>query len=502
MSPQKMRSLTRKIPKPKKLTEVAKYVCKPAGIVKTGFAPVEAKLAKIGIRFDEWQRNTCQLILGKRADGLYACGVGGAVLSIPRQVGKTYMVGWMVFALALLFPSQLIIWTAHRTRTSTETFNSMKAMANHVRVKPFVETVRSANGEQAIIFSNGSRILFGAREQGFGRGFAKVDVLVFDEAQILTESAVEDMLPATNAAANGLVLMMGTPPRPKDPGEVFAHRRAKALQGSKDTLYVEFSADEDVDPSKWGTYVDWEQIAKANPSYPHRTSRTAILRMREILSSGDSFRREALGVWDAVAQVSTVFTASEWGKCLDRETRRAGNVSFAVKFSVDGSHVALSAAVRTTDGRVLVDGIRNEPTSAGVDWLVEYLTEPRRLKSTAQIVIDGKGGLGYLIDRLRSAGVRRGALCTPSLDQVISAHSMVFQSVKSGELVHPGTEELTRQALHVQFRKIGTQGGFGWLAPDGESVALLDAATLAFWSVKASRKRGSASERKRGSVIL
>ena len=33
-----------------------------------------------------------------------------------------------------------------------------------------------------------------------------------DEAQILTEKAMEDMVPATNAAPNGLVLMMGTPP--------------------------------------------------------------------------------------------------------------------------------------------------------------------------------------------------------------------------------------------------------------------------------------------------
>src|SRR5690625_5963829 len=77
-------------------------------------------------------------------------------------------------------------------------------------------------------FANGSRLLFGAREHGFGRGFAKVDVLVLDEAQILTEKAMEDMVPATIAAPNGLVLMMGTPPRPADPGEVFTSRREAA----------------------------------------------------------------------------------------------------------------------------------------------------------------------------------------------------------------------------------------------------------------------------------
>src|SRR5699024_4894425 len=74
-------------------------------------------------------------------------------------------------------------------------------------------------------------------------------VLVLDEAQILTEKAMEDMVPATNAAPNGLVLMMGTPPRPADPGEVFTSRREAALSGDdSDVLYVELSADKDCSP--------------------------------------------------------------------------------------------------------------------------------------------------------------------------------------------------------------------------------------------------------------
>src|SRR5699024_5620552 len=96
--------------------------------------------------------------------------------------------------------------------------------------------------------------------------FAKVDVLVLDEAQILTEKAMEDMVPATNAAPNGLVLMMGTPPRPADPGEVFTSRREAALSGDdSDVLYVELSADKDCSPD------DRRQWAKANPSFPFRT---------------------------------------------------------------------------------------------------------------------------------------------------------------------------------------------------------------------------------------
>ena len=87
-----------------------------------------------------------------------------------------------------------------------------KAISRFVDGEP-----RRANGQQEIVFVNGSRIMFGTRENGFGRGFDSVDIEVFDEAQILTERALDDMIPATNAAHNPLIVYMGTPPKPSDP---------------------------------------------------------------------------------------------------------------------------------------------------------------------------------------------------------------------------------------------------------------------------------------------
>ncbi|EUA66061.1 hypothetical protein I541_5677 [Mycobacteroides abscessus] len=60
------------------------------------------------------------------------------------------------------------------------------------------------------MFTNGSRILFGARESGFGRGFSDVDILVFDEAQIMTEGTLEDMAQRRTWLRNPLTFMMGT----------------------------------------------------------------------------------------------------------------------------------------------------------------------------------------------------------------------------------------------------------------------------------------------------
>lgn len=431
--------------------------------------------------FDAWQDGLGRLALAKRADGLYAAGIGGVVMSIPRQVGKTYMIAAIVFALCTLFPNMTVIWTAHRTRTHNETFKKMQSMAVRPKIAPYVEIVRAANGEQEIQFKNGSRILFGARESGFGRGFDEVDILVLDEAQILSEDAMSDMVPATNAAKNGLVFMMGTPPRPKDPGEVFSSRRRDALDGDTDTLYVEFSAD------KHASLEDRKQLAIANPSYPHRTSEAAIQRMRKLLGSDESFKREAYGIWDESALTKKNFRPSIWDARAAKTAPRGGVKVFGVKFSVDGSHVALGAAMKPESGPIHIEGIKSMPMSDGIQWLVDFLVE--REDETAQIVIDGKSGVGFLVNALRDEGVGKALIITPTLDQVITAHSMFDNAVTVAEITHSAQGPLDDQAKDATRRKIGTTGGFGWApSKEGGSVSLLDAVTLAHLGAKITKR--------------
>ena len=468
-----------------KLSEVARHVILPSEIVSTGFPPVEARATEMGVKFDSWQQGLGLAILAKRANGLYAAGIGGVVISIPRQVGKTFTVGAIIFALCSIIPNLTVIWTAHRVRTHNETFRSMASMADRKQIKPHVKSVRRANGEQEIEFNNGSRILFGARESGFGRGFAEVDVLVLDEAQILTEKAMEDMVPATNAAPNGLVLMMGTPPRPSDPGEVFMNRRAAALSGDDpDVLYVEFSADRNANPD------DRKQWAKANPSFPRRTTESAILRMRKLLGSVESFLREGLGIWDEAALTKKAISKTAWDAlaiplaAVPTEGRRV----YAVRFSVDGSSVALAAAIRPDDGGPIhVEGIKLASMGDGTAWLVDWLLDHH--ENAAQIVVDGKAGVGYLVNALREARVPKSVIITAGTETITTASSMVEAAIGSKDLTHRGQAELDEQVKAAEKRKIGTNGGFGWAAPEGGNVALFDAMTLAYWGAKTTKRR-------------
>ena len=98
----------------RKLSELARHVVQPSGIVSTAWPSVAVKARELGLGTDDWQIGFGKLALAKRADGKFAAGIGGVVASIPRQVGKTYIVTLIVFCLALLNPGLTVLWTAHR----------------------------------------------------------------------------------------------------------------------------------------------------------------------------------------------------------------------------------------------------------------------------------------------------------------------------------------------------------------------------------------------------
>lgn len=475
-----------------KLSEVARHVVYPPTIVTSAWPRVVAKCRDLGVTFDAWQHGVGTLALGKNADGKYASSVGGIVLSIPRQVGKTFLVGMMVIALCLIFPKLTVLWSAHHLRTSTKTFKTFQGMVKKKKVWPFIDTIRQANGEQEILFTNGSIIMFGARSQGFGRGFDKVDIEVFDEAQILDSKALEDMVAATNQAeamdAGALLFFMGTPPRPVDPGDEFANRRKKALSGKSDKMvYVELSAD------RGAKRNDRKQWMKANPSYPSRTPDEAMERMSEQLTDDDSWNREALGIWDEDALTKSLIPADHWRMLFVPDgSVMADRRVVGIKFSVDGSLVGLSIGVRPVDGPVHVSGIRLASMAEGLGWIVQWCEQRR--ESIDQIVIDGKSGATSLVSALVDAGFQPRSkvkkpssrfVRIPTLDEYISAHVEFLTAVRAEDMSHGDSPLLDEQVAGSMKRSIGNLGGWGWQPiRDTDNTTLLDSATLAWWGAK------------------
>jgi hypothetical protein len=498
-----------------KLTDVARHVVVPEGIVDTLWFQVARLCATWGDAFDTWQDGLGQVALGLRDTGKFAATVGGVVLSIPRQVAKTFIVGRIVFALCVLYPGLNAIWTAHRISTANSAFTQLSKLARSKGARKYVATIITGNGSREIRFKNGSVLRFGSRRQNFGRGETEVDIEVFDEAQILDHEALEAMVPAANQARlphGALLFFMGTPPAPRDPGEEFTARRAEALAAKPptqtlavhgDSLYVECSADPATGKPGGPDLMDLDQIMQANPSYPLRTPWESILRMRKNIKRDDAWRREALGIWDELEQLRCAIDPFQW---RDRKVSTApteGVRSYGIKFSPDGVSVSLSAAIKHDHG-VHVETIERAPLSEGVWWIVEWFTKERdgrkRYEDAAQIVIDGKAGAVGLGNDLRTGGVpARVLICAGDVDKVehlttdnvIAANTMLREAVTRATLTHlEDPDVLDASVVGTTERKIGVAGGWGF-APktDEDDSTPVESAALAHWAAMTSKRR-------------
>ncbi len=499
-----------------RLSEIALELRQPTGIVGSDFPRLSRMASRCGISFDIWQQGVLYLLLSKRADGKYACGAGGLTLSSCRQIGKTYTMGNAMVLLCVMRPGLKVIWTAHHSRTSDETFNDLARFEQHPLLGACIKHIRRANGQQEIQFVNGSRLMFGARERGFGRGLHSVDVEVFDEAQILTQSALDNMIAVVNTSPNPLVVFMGNPPKPGDQSEAFSEKRAAALAGTDGMAYIELSADPDCDiddHTQWAkanpsyprrtseiaitrmrnllaadgmAYIelsadpdcdidDHTQWAKANPSYPRRTSEIAITRMRNLLAA-DSFKREALGIWDKT-DTNHAIDPQQWSDSATPERRDGGAVSFAVDMPPDRGSLAIGACMRYPDGTAHIELAEYRDTNRhGIAWAVEWLAS--RWPRTCSIVIDAQSPATVLLPDLKARGVRVTLTNATDMGQ---ACGRLVDMLRDGKLRHlQGQEALDIAVTGATKRNIGQSGAFGWNKRTADvDISPLVAVTLA-----------------------
>ena len=465
----------------RRLSEIAQKLVKPKGIVSSDFAMIDHAAVKAGIRFDLWQKGFLWLLFAKTENGKYACGSGGAVLSSCRQIGKTFTVGNAIFILCAGRADTLVIWTAHHTRTSDETFADMCDMTHNPKLARYVENVRRANGQQEIRFTNGSRIMFGARENGFGRGLHSADIEVFDEAQILTVKALDNLIPIVNTSPNPLVVFMGNPPKPGDQSEAFSEKRDLALGGKAEgMLYVELAADRDADPD------DREAWAKANPSFPKRTSEQAIMRMRNLLAD-DSFRREALGIWDEHVAARAI-DPKLWKQSETTQVPDGGIPSFALDMPPDRGSLVIGNALKLPDGTALIQMAAIEDARRdGTQWAVEWLRE--RWPKTAAVVIDAQSPAMSLLPELKRARIR---VTVTSMAEMGRAYGRFQDMLNNNQLKHLPDDAQPQLAAAVRgaiTRNLGASGALAWnkLGADVD-ISPLVACTLALYGAYTSKR--------------
>lgn len=172
------------------------------GRTETDGSDAALLMREYGYQLDKWQKDVIDCWLGKE-DGRY--NVTSAGLALPRQNGKNVCLEAREF-FGLVINGERILHTAHQVRTSKKSFRRLAAMftdKRHPEVTDIVKQIRYTNGEECIELDNGGVIEFSARSRQAARGFDGISLVIYDEAQELTDDQVEAIMATLSASAKG-----------------------------------------------------------------------------------------------------------------------------------------------------------------------------------------------------------------------------------------------------------------------------------------------------------
>lgn len=441
-------------------------------------------MAAYGCKLDEWQLDIVNCWLGKDEDGKY--NVTSAGLSVPRQNGKNVCLEAREFY-GLVVNGERVLHTAHQVRTSKKSFRRLAAMftdKRHPEVTDIVKQIRYTNGEECIELDNGGIIEFSARSRQAARGFDGISLVVYDEAQELTDDQVEAIMATLSASATGnrQIIYTGTPPYPGCPGDVFRRRRTVCT----------------TDPSRHDAWHEWsvcaesiEDIKADDTSLWYMTNPALGIRLSEEFTaeefrsmSRDGFARERLGWWSPVLTNQTDYAIDEdvWDACASDEVQQGGKTAYGIKFALDGSEVCLCGAVIDENRNARISMIERKPTGLGTQWLADWLNE--RYKTASCVVIDGRNGVDVLVEKISGTWKMKGSVIRPTARDVVAAVSTLTDALNEKTVTWYSKQEALRDsAITSTKRPIGGGWGFG-----GDDSAPIEACALALWGVKNSKR--------------
>lgn len=441
-------------------------------------------MSAYGCTLDPWQQLVLDSWLGKDKNEKYT--VTSAGLSLPRQNGKNVCLEAREF-FGLVVNGEKILHTAHQVRTSKKSFRRLAAMftdKKHPEITDIVKNIRYTNGEESIELDNGGLIEFSARSRQAARGFDGISLVVFDEAQELMDDQVEAIMATLSASQTGTrqLIYTGTPPYPTCPGEVFRRRRQACIDNpSKHDAWHEWSVEAD----------SISQINVQDKTLWYMCNPALGIRLEEEFTeeemrsmSPDGFARERLGWWNPTARTNIDYAipADLWDSCRSEEVAPEGKTAYGVKFSPDGSEVALCVAVLPKEGPARIELIERRPTGLGTQWLADWLNE--RYSKASCVVIDGRNGVDVLTDKVNEVWRAINSVIRPNSREVIAAVSTLMDHLSENKVTwFAAQEDLRESAITSSKRPIGGGWGFG-----GENSAPIEAASLALWGAKNSKR--------------
>jgi len=489
-----------------------------------------------GYDLDSWQDWWLGELCGTKPDGRWSSFENYLVLS--RQNGKNTCLEVRELAGLFLFSEKMIIHTAHEFKAAAEHFRRVRdVVTEYDELRRRVRAVTTSHGDEAIelkpkstlIFGSGGkkirrnvagRLRFLARSRGSGRAFT-ADLVVYDEAMILSDEVVGASLPTLSAVPNPQVIYTASAGY-KDSVQLAAVRR-RVLARDPKLMGAEWSINPHLDTCprdeirgrKTNRHIvcalhddrdDPRSWAKANPALGVRISVDHVAHELAAMTIGSTFDRERLGVgdWPAGDDAWAVISEDSWAACAMPDP---GGATRPVVFSVDVDPDMLSASISAcwyrpgqadSENGILRPG-KDRPVveiprgchREGVKWAVPELLRLRRAWKPVAVVVPKNGPAASLIPDLEKGGIEVTAMS--SADEA-AAFALMVTTVRHPDpdqrLIHLGRElapGLWSSVANAETRDVG-DGGRAWSRRDSAAdITPITSGTNALWGLN--RKR-------------
>jgi len=441
-----------------------------------------------GKQSDPWQALSLDSVFSVDAFGRWVCTEHGEL--VARQNGKGDILSPVDLAHLYLWPKpngepKTIVHTAHQFKTAREAFLKLRRVITASSVlMGEITRISTAHGEEGFELANGNRLLYLARSANSGVGFT-VDVLVCDEAQQMSQAALDALLPTMSAVENTQIIFTGTVPDELNDSEVWEGVRDRGRTGSDPrTGWIEFSPEgsEDPDTAERIDIRDERHWVAANPGLGYRPGLTRETVEDEISRlSPDSVRRLRLSVWPNRRPAEKVklseLDLDTWGRHADKGAAVDGDgVVLALALGRGGGYGTIGAAVRADSESIAVEHLH---TDRGTLWIASKVKELKAKHGNALVVLDPKNAAPVLA-ALDQAKVKYLAM---NLDEIAAAHALFVEHVNAGLVPHRDQPEVTRSLELATTRNIG-RAGVTWEQSDPtKPVSMAQAVTWALWGV-------------------
>lgn len=433
----------------------------------------------------EWQELLLSDILAVNDDGLWVHTKFG--YSVPRRNGKNEIAA--IRELYGLTEGERILHTAHRTTTSS---SASKRLANLLNGIGYTEILRPKNGKEyektytyskqfgleriTLLDEGGGSCDFRTRSSkgGLGEGF---DLLVIDEAQEYTDDQESALKYVVTDSKNPQTIFCGTPPTPVSAGTVFTKLRTATLSGATaNGGWAEWSVEKQSNPR------DKDLWYETNPSLGTIFTERSVL--DEVGTDDVDFNIQRLGLWIKYNQKSAISKAEWTALKVSVLPELKGPLFVGIKYGHDGSHVAVSIAVKTKDKKVFIETIDCRDVKSGNAWILQFLQNA----SVNKVVVDGANGQQLLATDMKEEKLKTPVL--PTVKEIITANAAFEQGIFQSNIVHMGQPSVEQVVSNCEKRAIGANGGFGYRALREEiEIAILDSIILAYWACSTSKEK-------------